>query len=305
MKRYRSLNPYLRQRFGCRVYRIPISAGLGCPNRDGGTGKGGCIYCDPTGSGFDACSPDLPIHTQIQRQLERRGPKHPGAKWIGYFQSHTNTYAPVERLRKIYEAVLDFPRIVILDVATRPDQIGEETLDLLEELSGKIEVWLELGLQSANPDTLKIINRGHDIPAFIDGAQRTNARSIPVIAHGILDFPWDSEDDICQMAMLFNTLGVQGVKTHSLYAVEGTELGRMVQAGLKLLPIESFVERCILFLEHLDPRILIHRLVSDPPTRGLITGNWGRPKIQILDMIDKEMERRETCQGKHFQSTDP
>lgn len=299
--RYNTLKAHLSDQFGCRVRKLPLSTGLGCPNRNPSTGTTGCIFCDSTGSGFNALSPEIPVRSQIQRQLREKALENASSKWIGYFQSFTNTFATPQQLKQLFEPVLEFPEIVILDVSTRPDQVPEPVLDILESFSPHIEVWVELGLQSVNPRTLQMIRRGHGLMDFIDAVRRTKNRGIPVIAHAILDLPWDAQEDVEDMAKLFSSLGIDGVKTHSLYVVEDTPLADMVDNGLELLTFDAFMERTIRFLELLDPKIVIHRLVSDPPRHNTRMGNWGMPKIQILNRLDKEMENRDTCQGKRFQ----
>ncbi|PLV59234.1 TIGR01212 family radical SAM protein [Thermotoga sp. KOL6] len=297
--RYRKLSEYLKEKYGERVQRIVIFGGFSCPNRDGTKGKGGCIYCDATGSGFTTLM-KLPIREQVVRlkeKYEKRGIK----KFIAYFQAFSNTYAPVEELRKKYEEALIDESIVQLSVSTRPDLVSESVLDLLEEFKERVDVSIELGLQTANYKTLEKINRGHTLAEFIDAAVRVKRRRIELIVHVILNLPWDDMIDVIETAKILSALDVDGVKIHSLYVVEGTKLAEMYKRGeIKICSLEEYVNRVIVFLEHLSPNVVIHRLVADPPREGTIFGNWGKSKIEIINTIEREMERRNSYQGKKF-----
>ncbi|ADA66399.1 conserved hypothetical protein [Thermotoga petrophila RKU-10] len=297
--RYRKLSDYLKERYGERVQRIVIHGGFSCPNRDGTKGKGGCIYCDATGSGFTTLM-RLPIREQVmemKKKYEKRGIK----KFIAYFQSFSNTYAPVEVLRERYEEALVDDSIVQLSVSTRPDLVPERVLDLFEEFKKRVDVSVELGLQTANYRTLKKINRGHTLAEFVDAAVRVKKRGIELVVHVILNLPWDDMEDVVETAKILSALDVDGVKLHSLYVVEGTKLAEMYKKGeIKICSLEEYIDRAITFLEYLSPNVVIHRLVADPPRKGTIFGNWGKSKIEIINMIEEELERRDTYQGKKF-----
>lgn len=297
--RYRKLSDYLKERYGERVQRIVIHGGFSCPNRDGTKGKGGCIYCEATGSGFTTLM-RLPIREQVmemKKKYEKRGIK----KFIAYFQSFSNTYAPVEVLRERYEEALVDDSIVQLSVSTRPDLVPERVLDLLEEFKKRVDVSVELGLQTINYRTLKKINRGHTLAEFVDAAVRVKRRGIELVVHVILNLPWDDMEDVVETAKILSALDVDGVKLHSLYVVEGTKLAEMYKKGeIKICPLEEYIDRVITFLEYLSPNVVIHRLVADPPRKGTIFGNWGKSKIEIINMIEEELERRDTYQGKKF-----
>ncbi len=297
--RYRKLSDYLKERYGERVQRIVIHGGFSCPNRDGTKSRGGCIYCDATGSGFTTLM-RLPIREQvmeIKKKYEKRGIK----KFIAYFQSFSNTYAPVEMLRERYEEALVDDSIVQLSVSTRPDLVPERVLDLFEEFKKRVDVSVELGLQTANYRTLKKINRGHTLAEFVDAAVRVKKRGIELVVHVILNLPWDDMEDVVETAKILSALDVDGVKLHSLYVVEGTKLAEMYKKGeVKICSLEEYIDRAITFLEYLSPNVVIHRLVADPPRKGTIFGNWGKSKIEIINMIEEELERRDTYQGKKF-----
>lgn len=297
--RYRKLSDYLKEKYGERVQRIVIHGGFTCPNRDGRKGWGGCIYCDATGSGFTA-EASLPIREQVLKMKERYEKKGI-RKFIAYFQAFSNTYDSPENLKKKYEEALVDDSIVQLSVSTRPDLVPEKVLDVLEEFKDRVDVSVELGLQTANYRTLRLINRGHTLAEFVDAAVRVKRRGFELVVHVILNLPWDDALDVIEIAKLLSALSVDGVKIHSLYVVEGTELARMYRSGeIRICSLEEYVDRVITFLEYLSPNVVIHRLVADPPREGTIFGNWGKSKLELVNTIEKELERRNTYQGKKF-----
>lgn len=299
---YNKLNLFWKQKYGKRVQRIPVSTGLGCPNRSLGKGLSGCIFCDPTGSGFAAESPGMPVGEQIENMIAKAEDKYgKDILFAVYLQSYTNTYASVDRLKKIFDSLFVDERIRILDISTRPDCVEEEKLDLINSYQNRVDLIIEYGLQSVNRHTLADLNRGHNVADFIDAVIRTKKRGIDSLAHMIIDLPQDTLEDVVEAAQIISALGVEGVKLHSLYVVKGTELERRVNNGqYQLLSFDEFAEREIAFLEHLDPRIVIHRLCSEPPKENA-QGNWGLPKIEIIHQIEKRMQESNTYQGKRFQ----
>lgn len=301
MNLYNRLNSNMRQRYGVRVQRIPISAGFGCPNRDSELGTGGCIFCDASGSGFAAVHHSVSVKDQIDEMKKNAIRKYgDDTRFMAYFQSYTNTFASLEKLEELYSQAVNYEGVMILDVSTRPDCVEEGVLDLLESYRDRVDVMVEFGLQSANLKTLKAINRGHSLAEFIDAVIRTKKRGIEVVAHCIMDLPWDIEDDVIETAKILSALGVDGVKCHSLYVVEGTKLDEMIKRGeIQLGSKEEFVNRTISFLEHLDPEIVVHRLAGEPPKEGAY-GNWGFTKIQIINEVENTMRKRETYQGRKF-----
>jgi radical SAM protein (TIGR01212 family) len=296
---YNKLNTYWKTRYGKRVQRIPVSTGLGCPNR--ADGSGGCIFCDPSGSGFAAERPDMLISQQIKNMIERTEKKYGEDIYFAiYFQSYTNTYASEKKLKEIFDQVFVDDRIKILDISTRPDCVEDNKLDLIKSYSDRADIIVEYGLQSVNRKTLVDLNRGHTLADFIDAVERTKKRGLETLAHIIVDLPQDSMDDIIEAAQILSALKVDGVKLHSLYVVNDTELDRRMKAGVyTLLDFDTYLEREIAFLENLDPEIVVHRLCSEPPTEGAY-GNWGKLKVQVIQSIENELKRRETCQGKKF-----
>ncbi|MEJ5229845.1 MAG: TIGR01212 family radical SAM protein, partial [Pseudothermotoga sp.] len=278
-----------------KVHRLVIDAGFTCPNREQGTA---CIFCDPTGSGFNTFH-NLPIREQVIKQREWAMAKYKAQKFIVYFQAFSNTYAPVEILRDRYEEALVDESIVQLAVSTRPDCVAEPVLELLESFRKKVDVSLELGLQTTNIETLRKISRGHGLAEFIDAVLRAKKHKLEIVVHVIVDLPWDRIEDVVETARILSVLGVDGVKVHSLYVVKGTELERLLKTGqIELLSFDDYKERVVRFLENLSPEIVIHRLASDPPKEMTAVGNWGMSKLEIVEQIEKELANRNTFQGK-------
>lgn len=296
MKYYNNLSSYLKERYGQRVQRLPINGGFSCPNKTGEKGFGGCIYCEKTGSGFTSTSANVPISDQLKLMMKRYEGK--ASKYMAYFQSNTNTYASVEKLKKIYDQSLISEDILILDISTRPDCVEEEKLDLIASYKDKVDVFLEFGVESTNTKTLMFMNRGHYLSDVIDATIRSKKRNLEIIYHFIIDFPTDDKNDVIEMAKFSNVMGIQGVKLHSLYIVENTALGEKYKKNeFKPLTLEEYIDRAILFLEYLNPKIIIHRIAADPPKIGALHGNWGKRKIEIINMINNEMKNRGTYQG--------
>jgi len=297
-KPYRDLKTYLKERYGEPVYRLPIDAGFTCPNRDGTLSTGGCIYCDATGSGFSV-NKKLSIQEQMKERMEKLRNRGIG-KFMAYFQANSNTYAPIPKLRELYSSAL-LEDVIILDISTRPDLVPNEVLELLADYRKSVDVFLELGLQTVNYHTLRKLNRQHTLAEFVDAVIRAKKYGLEVIAHVILNLPWDNLEDVVETAKIISVLQVDGVKLHSLYVVKDTPLEILYRKGkIKIGSLNEFINRAITFLEYLDPKIVIHRLAADPPHIGTVFGNWGLPKIEILNRIEKEMILRGSYQGKKY-----
>lgn len=274
-----------------------IDANFTCPNRESGSP---CIFCDPKGSGFNAFH-GLSIKDQVIKQREWAIKKYKAQRFIVYFQAFTNTYAPIDVLRKKYEEAVIDDSIVQLAVSTRPDCVSEPVLELLESFGNKVDVSIELGLQTINPKTLRMIKRRHGLAEFIDAVLRAKKHGLEVVVHVIVDLPWDDTEDVIETARTISILGVNGVKLHSLYVVRGTELEQMINEGqIQLLSFDEYKNRVVAFLENLSEDIVIHRLVSDPPKDGTVFGNWGMSKLEIVNQIERELELKDTYQGKVF-----
>jgi len=300
MKRYNDYNSYLRGLFGRRVQKISLDAGLGCPNRDGTLSTRGCLYCDHRGSGSGALlERGLSIEAQVARGIRFARKRYGAEKYIAYFQSFTNTYAPVETLKRLYDSALNHPGMVGLSVGTRPDCLGDEVLDLLASYSSRFLVWLELGLQSMHRETLDRINRGHDAACFREAVLRAAGRGLHVCAHIILGLPGETRDMMLQTAEFLAALPVEGVKIHALYVTEGTEMAEMWRRGdFQCLSRERYAELVVDILETLPREIVVQRLTGDPP--GALTclaPRWAAQKVRTLDLIQARMEARGTRQG--------
>jgi len=295
---YRDLNSYLKARFGQRVQKITLDAGLTCPNRDGRIGTGGCLYCNARGSGTGAWRRGQSITTQMEEGLPRLARRYRAAKFIAYFQSFSNTYAPKEHLRELYEEALAFPQVVGLSIGTRPDCLAEDVLDLLAEYAQDRLVWLELGLQSAHDATLQRLNRGHDAACFTTAVNRAAARGLEVIAHVILGLPGEGPREMAATATYLSRLPLQGVKIHLLYVVKDSSLDSLHKAGeYACLSEAEYVQRAVDFIERLPSHLVIHRLTGDPHPEELVAPAWCLNKTQVLQHLREEFTRRGTRQG--------
>lgn len=296
--RYYDLNSYFRHRFDCRVQKISVDAGLTCPNRDGTIGRGGCIYCNARGSGTGAHARGLSITQQIEAGKAFLSKRYRAKKFIVYFQSFTNTYAPVETLAGLYEEALAVKDVVGLSIGTRPDCVDEPVLSLLETYAHEFIIWVEYGLQSTHDDTLRRIRRGHDFQCFKDAVVRTRGRGIQVCAHLILGLPGENRDHIRRTAREAAALGIDGVKLHLLYVVKGTPLERLYRQGhYTCLTQREYVSLVCDVLERLPAEIVIQRLTGDPHREELAAPQWSLNKSQTLDLIRKTLVRRNTSQG--------
>lgn len=290
--RFNSINSYLRKVFGRKTVKLSIDGGFTCPNRDGTLGTGGCAFCSPDGSGEMA--------SDIDGQIELLSKKWPDAAYIGYFQSHTNTYEPVEDLRRKYYSVLQDPRISGIAIATRPDCLSDEVLDLLSEINQKHFMWVELGLQTSNPETMKKMNLGYTTEDFRRSVKELNRRNIKVVTHLILGLPGESEEDMFN-SVKFLTSGenghIFGLKLHLLNVVKGSTLAATMPDYTPFSSIEEYCDLVVRILEIIPPDITIHRLTGDAPRSLLITPEWRYRKRTILNTINKMMNERDAKQG--------
>ncbi|WP_224983714.1 TIGR01212 family radical SAM protein [Geomonas agri] len=298
MQRYNAFSEELKRVFGCKVQRLSVDAGFTCPNRDGSVGTEGCIFCGGKGSGSYGILLGVGVAEQLEHAKEVMVRKYKAARFIAYFQSYSNTYAPVEHLRRLYDEALSVPDVVGLIVGTRPDCLPTETLDLLAEYARRCYFWLELGLQSPLDRTLSAINRGHDLVSFSSAVHECQKRGIRVCAHIILGLPGESREEMLSGAEFLNRAGVDGVKIHLLHVMRGTRLAELYQAGtVQLLDRDSYVGLVCDFLERLDPKIVVQRLTGDGNRKDLIAPLWSLAKFEVLNCIDHELERRKTRQG--------
>jgi radical SAM protein (TIGR01212 family) len=298
---YRDLNSYLKGRFGERVQKITLDAGLTCPNRDGRVGTGGCLYCNPKGSGTGAWGRGLSLPAQMAAGMATMARRYGAARFIAYFQSFSNTYASQETLRELYDAALAFPQVAGLSIGTRPDCLEEDVLDLLAGYARDRLVWLELGLQSAHDRTLARLNRGHDVACFTTAVARAAAWGLPVVAHVILGLPGEGPGEMAATADYLARLPVQGVKIHLLYVIKDSGLARLHAAGEYVcLTADQYVQLVVDFIERLPPHLVIHRLTGDPHPEELVAPAWSLDKARILGRIREEFARRGTRQGSRW-----
>lgn len=303
-KRYYDLNTYLRERFGQRVQKITVDAGFTCPNRDGTLGTGGCVYCNDRGSGTGAAARGLSVREQLEQGKDALLRRYKARAFIAYFQAFSNTYGPVERLRRVYDEALSVEGIVGLSIGTRPDCVDAPKLDLLQSYCSRRMVWVEYGLQSIHARTLSRINRGHGPEAFIEAVTETRRRGIAVCAHLILGLPGESRHDMIATAEAVTRLGVDGVKLHLLYVVRGTPLERLYVSGeYHCMTQDEYVETVCDVLERLAPRTVVQRLTGDPHPRELVAPAWSLRKQQTLSRINECLVQRGTRQGCRFDHT--
>jgi len=300
-KRYNDFNTYLRSLFGCRVQKISVDAGLSCPNRDGRVSTGGCIFCNARGSGTGAHTRGLTITDQLLQGKKSLARRYKAKKFLAYFQSFSNTYAPIDQLQKLYDEALAVEDIVGLSIGTRPDCVDLPVLELLQDYAGHHLIWIEYGLQSASDKTLELINRGHDVQCFKDAVRATLNRGIKICAHVILGLPGETRPDIFQTARTISDLGIDGVKLHLLYVVKGTPLEALYRQGdYRCLEQQAYIDLVCDFLERIPPEMVIQRLTGDPHPEELVAPQWSRKKTATLRKINATLEQRDSWQGKFY-----
>jgi radical SAM protein (TIGR01212 family) len=302
-KPYRDLNSYFRSLFGSRVHKVTVDAGLTCPNRDGTLSTGGCIYCNAKGSGTGAHQEGISVTQQIERSKARIARRFKTDKLMAYFQSFTNTYAPVERLKTIYDEALAVEGVVGLAIGTRPDCVDPAVLDLLEGYARRRLIWIEYGLQSAHDRTLARINRGHDFACFEKAVAATRHRGINICAHVILGLPGESRPEMLATADAVAALGIDGVKLHLLYVVRGTPMETLYRQGrYRCLEQQEYADLVCEFIERLPESMIIQRLTGDPHPWELIAPHWSLDKRGTMELIDRCFAEKQTWQGKRYQA---
>ena len=300
-KPYHSFDYMLKERFGEKIYKVALDAGMTCPNRDGTLGSRGCIFCSAGGSGDFAGSRQDSITQQIEKQAASIRQKRGVAKFIAYFQAYTNTYAPVDYLRKIYTEAISHPDIVAISIGTRPDCLGEDILQLLDELNQKKPVWVELGLQTIHETTARYIRRGYPLSCFEQAVSELRKRNLDVIVHTILGLPGESKNDILSTIEYLNHGDIQGIKLQLLHVLKGTDLAEDYLAGkFQVYSMEEYLELVIDCLEHLNPEIVIHRLTGDGPKDVLSAPLWSSAKRTVLNTLHRECKLRHAFQGKQY-----
>jgi uncharacterized protein len=300
-KRYHTLNYHLRQKFGEKVFKVMLDAGFTCPNRDGKVATGGCTFCSARGSGDFAGSRRDDLKKQFRDVAERMHKKWPTAKYIGYFQAYTNTYAPVEELRESYETILE-EDVVGLSIATRSDCLPDDVVEYLAEVNQRTYLWVELGLQTVHESTAQLINRAHDFQNYVEGVEKLRKHNIRVCSHIILGLPGETDEMMMETAKAVANLPVQGIKIHLLHLLKKTPLVKLwKEGGLEFLSQETYTKLVVDMLEILPPEMIIHRLTGDGPPELLIGPMWSRKKWEVLNGIDAELARRNTWQGRLYE----
>lgn len=299
-KRYHTLDYFYKQKFGSKVFKVSLNAGFSCPNKDGTKGYGGCIYCSKLGSGDYAGEVEKSLTTQFEEIKKIMLNKWPSAKYIGYFQANTNTYAPVNILKEKYESILNLDGVIGLNIATRPDCISSECLNYLEELSKKTYLTIELGLQTIHDKTSKLINRGHDLKCFEECVRSLRDKNINVVIHIINGLPYETKEMMLETVKYLNTLDIQGIKIHMLHIIKGTALENLYnKEKFHMLTRDEYVNIVCDQLELLRSEIVINRITGDPKADELVEPIWLIKKFGVLNEIDKEMARRDSYQGKY------
>ncbi len=301
-QRYYTFNKFLKERFGERVQKVTLDAGFTCPNRDGTKGTGGCIYCDAYGSGTGARHKYPDLITQAKAGMEFLGKRYNAKKFIMYFQAFSNTYGNPEYLKELYDQVTNIPSVVGLSISTRPDCLSEEILELISSYTKKLMVWIELGLQSIHDETLRFINRGHDYKEFKRGYLLARKYPLLICLHLIIGLPGEDSFSVMETAKEIGRLHPDAIKIHSLYINKGTRLEELYLSG-KYRPLEreEYVSMTCNFLEVIPPDIVIQRLTGDPRPSELVAPLWTLDKHKTISLIQKELEKRDSWQGKKYE----
>ena len=303
-KRYYTLNYYYKKTYGSKVFKVALNGGFSCPNKDGKKGTGGCIYCSPSGSGDFAGNIKEDILTQFENIKNMMLEKWPDAKYIGYFQANSNTYASVDKLKELYEPILNVHNVVGLNIATRSDCFNEDIYNYLEDLNKRTDLVIELGLQSSKEETIELINRKETKKEFEDCINELKKRNIKYVIHIINGLPGETKEDMINTAKYVNSLNPFGIKIHMLHVIKNTKLGDMyLKNPFHILTKEEYIDIVINQLEYLDENIVINRITGDPVKEDLIEPTWLLKKFVVLNDIDKEMVKRDTYQGAKIKET--
>lgn len=300
-KRYHSLNYFLRNKFDEKVFKISLDGGFSCPNRDGTISIGGCLFCSESGSGDYAGNRVLSIGKQFCDIKEMMNKKWKEGKYIAYFQAFTNTYAPVEELRRKYEEAISQEGVVALAIATRPDCLGDDVLDLLEEINKDIYVWVELGLQTVSDETARKINRGYKLEVYEDAIKRLKERNIDFVTHCIFGLPGETKEDMLNSVDYIAHSGSKGIKFHLLHLMKNTPMVKLYERGeLEFVSQDDYIDLICKSIAMLPEDMIVHRLTGDAPRDLLIGPIWSLKKWEILNAIDKALIDNEIYQGKEF-----
>jgi hypothetical protein len=306
-KRYNSYNEYFKRTFGNRVQKVSIDAGFTCPNRDGSVASGGCTYCNNDAFNPSYCHPSKPVIQQINEGIEFHKIRYRRAmKYLAYFQTYSNTYAPLKKLTTVYNEALSHPDVVGLVIGTRPDCIDEEKLRYFGELSKSHYVIIEYGLETTNEHSLKMLNRGHTYALTEKIIRQTTAQGIKTGAHLIFGLPGETRDEMLERAAIISELPLTTVKFHQLQIVTNTVMAQQFREQpqkFNLFTLEEYIVFIVKFIEHLNPEIVIERFTGEVPPRFLATTAWGKLRAdQVATMIEGELARQDTWQGKYYRA---
>ena len=291
---YNNLAAYLKDKYGTRVLKICIDGGFGCPNRDGTCGTGGCIYCGERGAG-EHIDLTLSISEQVTTQLERG---NEASRYIAYFQNFTNTYAPINVLKERYDSAIIDDRIIALAIGTRPDCINDDIAKLIASYLDRVDVWVELGLQTASDATANVINRGYETEVYKRAAEILTSHGIPFVTHMIIGLPGEGERETDATVDLINECGSWGIKIHSIYVMEGTALADMYRRGEYTPPsLDEYVTLAARSIARLRPDMTVHRITGDCPDGLLVAPEWNKDKSKVIDLIRKRLESKNLHQG--------
>lgn len=301
-KPYHSLDYELKKRFGEKIYKLSLNGGMTCPNRDGKVGTRGCIFCSEGGSGDFAGSARQSVSEQIEAQKKLLSQKRPVKKYIAYFQAYTNTYAPVNYLEEIFTEAIFRPEVAVLSIATRPDCLGEDVLELLERLNRIKPVWVELGLQTIHEETAAFIRRGYPLSCFEEAMENLRIRGLEVVVHTILGLPGETQDMVLETMRYLNHKDIQGIKLQLLHILKHTDLAVYYEEHpFPVFSMEEYLQLLIRCLEVLSPDLVIHRLTGDGPKELLIAPLWSSAKRTVLNSLHQELKKQNTWQGRLYQ----
>lgn len=299
--RFYSLNNYLKETFGHKIYKVSLDGGFTCPNRDGTISSKGCLFCSDRGSGEFTGERGNSITKQIEEQLEFISGKNENNNVIAYFQNFTNTYAPIEYLKKIYYEALSHEKVMGIAIATRPDCLNDEVLNLLSEINNKFFLWIELGLQTAKSNTAEIINRGYKTSCYIEACEKLNSRNIKFVTHMIVGLPFETKEDIINTAQLINNVNSWGIKIHLLYILKNSPLEKYYnEYKFKVFEKDEYTDIVTEIISILNPNIVIHRLTGDAKKEDLFLPLWSADKRGVLNDIQKKLKSRNIYQGKEY-----
>lgn len=298
MQLYNDYSSYLRRRYGCKVYRIGLDAGFSCPNRDGTKGSGGCSFCNAGGSRSAYTAPSEPVDLQLSKRISYLKESFGASKFIAYFQAFTNTHAPVDRLRTVYDTVLPFKDIVGISIGTRPDCIDRAKIDLIASYKERFDIWLEYGVQSIHERTLEATNRAHSFKDFEAALLLAKGSGISVSAHVILGLPGETREEMMMSAQILSEMGIDGVKIHLLHILKGSPMERAYKDGnIRLLGQDEYVGLACDFLERLSPDIVIQRITGEGKAEEHVAPSWALDKPGTIRKIGEELRRRGSYQG--------